>query len=583
MRKELIDVRNAMKNQGVNWLIVPTNDFHGSEFINEYFKTRQYISGFTGSAGTLVVGEEGAWLWTDGRYFLQAGQQLKDTGIDLMKMGEPGVPTTEEFLYSKVNSGETIAFDGRVVNAADGFAFEKLAEEKQGKVVYNLDIPGEVWTDRPELKGKKVVNYPLSYAGTASEKKLEKIRYVLRENGFDYHLIPGLEENAWLFNLRGKDVEYTPTFFSFSLVTPTVTYLYGFKDAFSGVELPESVVLRDYFQVFEDMKKIPEGATVLSPLTVCSYSLIKMLKDGVVVKNGISPVTTYKALKNSVEISSTKHAHIEDGVSMINFMYWLDMEPKENHTELTVSNKLEEFRSENPDFRGLSFETIAGYGENGAIIHYAPTAESQKQLKPEGFLLLDSGGQYLNGTTDITRTLVLGDLTDKMKKYYTAVLKAHIALSSAVFEPGTTGKELDDITRKPLRDIGLDYNHGTGHGVGHYLSVHEGPQNIGKKRGDYPIYANMVTTDEPGVYTENEFGVRLENELLSVKHGDAMLAFEPITLVPFDRRAIVAEDLTKDELDWLNRYHQRVYETIGPRLEKNQEKWLKEMTAKITV
>ena len=581
MKEELRRVKIAMKNHSVDWLIVPTNDFHGSEFINEYFKTREYLSGFTGSAGTLVVSEQGAWLWTDGRYFLQAAEQLKDSGIELMKMAMPDYPTVQEFLTENVKEGQTIAFDGRMVNAADGMAFAKLAESKHGKVMYHVDIPGEVWIDRPELKGKKVVNYPLSYAGTSSEKKMQQIKYVLEENGFEYHLIPGLEENAWLFNLRGKDVECSPTFFSFSLITPTVTYLYGFKDAFEGVQIPEGVVLKDYMEVFEDVAKIPEGSKLLTPLTVCSYSLLMAVKPGVEVKNGISPATTYKALKNSVEISSTKHAHIEDAVAMIKFLYWLDNEPKEEHTELTVSDRLEAFRAENPDFRGVSFETISGYAENGAIVHYAPTEESQKQLKPEGLILIDSGGQYLNGTTDITRTIALGPVTEKMKKCFTAVLKSHIALATAVFETGTTGTELDVITRKPIKDIGLDYNHGTGHGVGHYLSVHEGPNNISPRRGDYPIYPNTITTDEPGVYLEGEFGIRLENELLCVKRGDSRFAFEPITLVPFDRRAVQAEDMTKVELEWLNSYHKRVFETVAPRLEAAEAQWLKKMTAKI--
>lgn len=583
MREEITQLQHLLVIKDYDYYIVPTADFHGSEFINDHFKAREYLSGFTGSAGTLLVSRERAMLWTDGRYFLQAEKELAGSGIELMKSGMEGVPRLEDFLEQNLSKDQVLGFDGRLISKSMGDLYISIAEAKGAIVRYDEDLVDSIWFERPELKGNKVVNYPITYAGVDFNEKIHRIRYVMDEQGFDYHIIPGLEDNAWLYNLRGSDVERTPVFFSFTLITPTSVYLYGFKNAFEGITLPQDVTLKDYMEIFDDVEEIPDDSKVLVPFPYTSIALVNSISSDVDVVNGMSPISSFKAIKNHTEISSTEHAHIDDGVAMVTFLAWLDENiGKEEITELDAANKLEECRRAFPTFRDLSFDTICGYGENGAIIHYSPTEETNATLKPEGLLLLDSGGQYINGTTDITRTIVLGPLTDEMKKCYTAVLKSHIALASAVFEPGTKGTDLDELARIPVREIGLDYNHGTGHGVGHYLSVHEGPNNFSPLRGGYPIYPGMITTDEPGVYLEDKFGVRLENELLCEKNAQAKLKFRPLTLCPFDYRAINAADLTEDELDYLNAYHSQVYSKLHGRLSHSADKWLKKMTAKIT-
>lgn len=580
MKAEILELRQAMEHNHIDYYLVPTNDYHGSEFINDHFKCREYLTGFTGSAGTLLVGQKEALLWTDGRYFLQAENQLKDTGVQLMKMDQEGVPSLFQYLEEHLTSGMKLGFDGKVVTFGVGDALDEIAKKNGASIMYDVDLAGYIWIGRPPLKGKPVVTYPLSYAGDSTEEKLEKIRYVMEEKSFDYHIITGLTENAWLYNLRGSDVVHTPVFFSFTLITPKETRLYCFESQFEDISLPVEVTVRNYDEIWEDIKTLPEGTSLLASLSDASYTMIKSVPDSVHIINGMSPATSLKAVKNTVEISSTKHAHIDDAIAMVNFMYWLDtVIGSEEITEFSAAKKLENFRRSNATYRDLSFDTISAYGPNGAIVHYTPERYSSALLKDEGFLLLDSGGQYLNGTTDITRTIVLGPLTDKMKECYTAVLKANLKLSMATFKMGTNGKTLDAIARNEVKEAGYDYNHGTGHGVGHYLSVHEGPNSISPVRGFYPIYPGMITTDEPGIYIEGEFGVRLENELLCIKSNSGELSFSPITLVPFDRRAIIKENLDKDIIDYLNSYHSRVYNTLRSKLEPEVDKWLREMTA----
>lgn len=582
MKKELTALRTAMERCGIDWYIVPTEDFHGSEYVAPYFKARAYLSGFTGSAGTLLVGRDMAGLWTDGRYFLQAAKELEDSGIELMKSGEEGVPTIEDFLKGILREDECLGFDGRVVSGRLGKTYEDLVVGANGSLKTDVDLAGEVWPERPALIGNRVVNYPVSYAGLEYEEKLRQVREALAEGGYTHTLVPGLEENAWLFNLRGSDVGETPVFFAFSLIGPTEVTLYCFQDALRETHVPDGVKLKDYFAIFEDMKTLPDGTAILVPSDQASYTLVTAPGDGVKIFFGPSPITSLKAVKNSVELASTRHAHLDDAVAMVSFMAWFDKAAgKEHVTELSLAKRLEEYRAVMPTFRGLSFTTIAGYGPHGAIIHYSATPETDAAIQGEGFLLLDSGGQYLNGTTDITRTIACGPLTDKMKQVYTAVLKGHLQLSMANFEPGTVGTELDALARKPIQDLGYDYNHGTGHGVGHYLSVHEGPNNFSPKRGTATIVPGMITTDEPGVYLEGEFGVRLENELLCVSNNRGGLCFQPLTLVPFDRRAILVSELTSEERDYLNTYHNKVYRTLKPRLEPAVAKWLEAMTAKL--
>ncbi len=582
MRQELISLRKSMKESGIDWYIIPTTDFHGSEYVNDHFKFRRYISGFTGSAGTLLVAEGGAYLWTDGRYFIQAARELEGSGVELMKTGEPEVPSTQEFLSKNLKDGSTLGFDGRVVSSRLGREYEKIVSSKGGTLIWDKDLAEEVWKDRPVLKGSSIYALPISVTGKTFDEKLTRVRQAMSDKGATHYLITKLEETAWLFNLRGSDVENTPVFFSFTLITTDRVYLYIFRDGTDPSVIPAGVEVRDYFRIYDDVGDIPEGSVLLTNCLDASYALIDSLNPAVKVIDDLSPADAMKAVKNPVEIESTRHAHLEDGAAMVNFMYWLKTEALSQgpQTEITVSDYLEKCRRERPGFKDLSFTTISAYGPNGALCHYSAKKGSEAQIRPYGLLLVDSGGQYVDGTTDVTRTFVMGPMTEKMKKYFTLVLKAHIQLSMARFPEGTDGIALDKVCRKPLRDNGLDFNHGTGHGVGHLLSVHEGPNSI-SSRGTASIEPGMITSDEPGVYIEGEFGIRHENELLCVKEPDGMLAFRPITCCPFDRDGIDKSLLTDEELRWLNAYHAMVYDRIGPLIEKPVRRWLREAALEI--
>ena len=573
MRQALIDLRQKMQEKGFDAYLIPTTDYHGSEYVNDYFKCRRYVSGFTGSAGTLIVTADEARLWTDGRYFLQAATQLEGSGIDLMKMGQPGVPTMMEYLESVLTDGQVLAFDGRVMDNT----FGRQLEEKF-TVAYDTDLVDEIWADRPQIVPSKI--YPLdeSVTGESAASKLARVREFMTGKGADYHLTTKMEEIAWLYNLRGNDVENNPVFFSFALITPTEDRLYVLDESLHG----DGVY--PYEQIFTDIQKLDAG-TMLLDENVVSYALIKMLPDDVKVISEENPVSLMKALKNPVEIAATKNAHRKDGAAMVNFIYWLKgfagREEIREITELSASDYLEQCRRQQDGCYDISFESISGYGPNGAIIHYFATPETNKALEPHGFYLVDSGGQYNDGTTDITRTIAVGPLTDEMKKHYTAVLKCHIALSAAKFNAGTTGAELDALTRKPLQALGLDYNHGTGHGVGHILSCHEGPQRIAPAGTKYAILPGMINSDEPGVYLEGKYGIRLENEILCVELASGKLGFEPITFCPFDLEAVEVRDLTEEERQWLNDYHSEVRAKISPLVAPEVAAWLAEATREI--
>lgn len=581
MREQLTALRNLMAQKGIDAYIIPTTDFHGSEYVNDYFKCRKYISGFTGSAGTLVITHTEAYLWTDGRYFLQAAAQLADSGIGLMKMGEAGVPTILEYLKEHLSQEQTIGFDGRVIDFRLGCELEKISH-----VGYDMDLAGDVWPDRPSIRPSSIYPLPADVTGETSASKLSRVRSVMKDKNADYHLITKLEDIAWLFNLRGRDVANTPVFFSFALITQTRAFLYVMDESFTGEDV------RPYFQIFEDVKTLRPGRILLDD-SVVSYALIRSLPPDVEVIPGSNPTELMKALKNETEISCTKNAHLKDGAAMVKFICWLkesmaeykeEKDSTETISEISAADYLEQCRRQQEGCYDLSFSTISGYMENGAIIHYDPTEETNKTLKPEGFLLVDSGGQYEDGTTDITRTIVLGPLSQQMKEHYTAVLLCHIALADCRFPAATSGAVLDELARRPLRAIGLDYNHGTGHGVGHLLSVHEGPQTISPKAGNRQVfYPGMITSNEPGVYLENLYGIRLENEILCIEEESGMLKFETITWCPFERDAILPQMMTQEELDWLNRYHAEVYEKIAPRLDAHTAAWLKEQTAPITL
>lgn len=575
MRQQLTSLRRKMQENHIDAYLIPTTDFHGSEYVNDYFKCRKYISGFSGSAGTLVITLKEAWLWTDGRYFLQAADQLADSGIGLMKMGQPGVPTIPEYLQTVLTGDDCLGFDGRVVDYTLG---QEL--EKKFTLRHDVDLVGQIWADRPALKGSSI--YPISdkVTGEVSRSKLARVRSFMAEKKADYHLITKMEEIAWIFNLRGDDVANTPVFFSFALIDQNRARLYVLDEAFHSEE--EGVETFPYLEIFDDLGKLDGGTSILLDEKIASYSMVRAIPHSVKIIDDRDPAILMKALKNPVEIAATKNAHVKDGVAMVNFLYWVKQQiGRIPMSEISAADYLEQCRRAQEGWFDLSFGTISGYAGNGAIIHYDPTPETNKVLQPEGFLLVDSGGQYEDGTTDITRTIALGPLTDEMKEHYTTVLRCNIDLAMAKFNAGTTGAQLDEIARKPLRDVGLDFNHGTGHGVGHILSCHEGPQIISPKGTDCPLYPGMITSDEPGLYLEGQYGIRLENELLCIESPSEMYAFETITLCPFDRDAILPELLTDEELTYLNDYHQRVRQILTPLLSDEAAEWLAEQTKPI--
>ena len=564
MRKQILDLREKMREHNIDAYLIQTNDFHGSEYMNPYFKCREFMSGFTGSAGTLIITMDDALLWTDGRYFLQAAAQLDSSGITLMKSGEPDVPSITEYLIQTLSSDQTLGFDGRTTAISQ--EIEEICH-----ICSDYDLVGTIWTDRPAIIPSRIYDLDESVTGKSAEAKLETLRTYLNQSSFDYFLTTNLEEIAWLYNLRGNDIPRTPVFFSFLLVTPDEDRLYVLDDTFRDRKT------HPYTQFFEDIKEMSAGTLLLKKEEI-NYAILKSIPNHVEVVSKTSPLALMKCRKNETEIACTKNAHIKDGAAMVEFLCWLDNNiGKLEITEISASDYLERCRVQYGCF-DLSFDTISGYADNGAIIHYSATSETNKTLKPEGLLLVDSGGQYPDGTTDITRTIALGPLTDKMKEHYTAVLRGHISLARAEFEKGTTGADLDKLARKPINDIGHNYNHGTGHGVGHILSCHEGPQTISPRGSGCPILPGMINSNEPGIYIAGSHGIRLENEILCVKTDDGKYKFETITFCPFDRNAIIKEKLTEDELIWLNDYHFQVYKRISSHISERAKKWLLEAT-----
>ena len=578
MKKQIEALRAKMRERKIDAYIIPTTDFHGSEYVNEYFKCREFVSGFTGSAGTLVVTDDEAALWTDGRYFLQAESELAGSRIVLMREGEPGTPEITEWLCQRLPRGkeQTVGFDGRIVSAKFGMKLKESFHVEAG-----LDLAGEIWTERPELRASEIYPLKLDTTGENSESKLSRVREEMRRVGAEVHIITSLEEIAWLFNLRGRDVLHTPVFYAFALIELERARAYLLSEDEDVKSLfGDDVEIKPYEAIFDDLKTLKTGSIMYDENTI-SYRLFESIPHSCKAIKQEDPAMLLKAVKNSTEIARTKQAHIRDGAAMTRFIKWVkENVGKERITEISAADYLWEGRRRQGAY-DLSFDTITGYGAHGAIIHYAAVPETNAELKPEGFLLVDSGGQYEDGTTDITRTIALGPLTEKMKRCYTTVLKAHIALATAEFDTEITGAQLDAIARKPLHAEGLDYKHGTGHGVGHMLSVHEGPNAISPRGKNSHIVPGMITSNEPGVYIENEFGIRLENEILCVELENGKYGFETITFCPFEREAILPELLTEKEKTWLNAYHARVCDTLKPLLSTEEQSWLKAATSEI--
>ena len=595
-RRRLDALRGKMKERNIDAYIIVTDDFHASEYVGDYFKCREYISGFTGSAGTLVVTADWAGLWTDGRYFIQARDQLEDTGIELMKMGIKEVPSVSDYLVQKLRPGSCLGYDGRTIRASYG---KKLRGDLAGlNLVFSEenDLVGEVWEDRPAFPAGKIWLLSEEYAGRSRADKLADLREKMKEEGADYHLLASLDDIAWLYNIRGEDVAYTPVALAYSMVSMDEAVLYigsGAVDdeTYEALRM-DGVTLRPYLQVYEDVKGLPSDESLMYDETAINVALVSALPKGMNQIIRRNPSTEAKAIKNPVEMQNIRKAHLKDGVAVTRLICWLKKEmakvPVPDITELDVCRKLEEFRKEGENYLGQSFAPIAAYGEHGAIVHYDPSTGSNSHLEPMSFLLLDTGGQYLQGTTDITRTISLGELSRDQKRYYTAVLRGNLNLGAAHFLHGCTGVNLDYLAREPLWELGLDFNHGTGHGVGYLANVHEGPNGIRLRERSstgWIFEEGMLTSDEPGVYLEGKYGIRIENLMLCRKAEKTefgqFMRFETVTMVPYDRDSIDPDLMSERELARLNVYHARVYEALSPYLNEEERRFLAEETRPI--
>lgn len=584
-------LREEMAKRDIAIYIVPTADFHESEYVGEYFTARRYITGFTGSAGVAVITQKEAGLWTDARYFIQAAAQLEGTTVTLYKMHEEGVPTVDEYIEKTLEEGQTLGFDGRVVNSAWGKKLEDIVAEKNGKLAVDEDLVDIIWIDRPALSAQPVRMLDVKYTGKGTVNKLADIRKVMEEKGADIHLLTSLYDIAWILNVRGNDIHCVPVVLSYLAITKSECIWFVqeeiLSDELSAYLKANNISTRPYNNFYEYVKMIDADNTVLMNQSVVNYRICNSIPEGVKVIDEADPSTLMKAQKNETELKNTREAHIKDAVAMCKFMHWLKTNVgKIPMTEISASDYLEELRKEQGAFE-LSFDTICGYGEHGAIIHYAATPETDVELKPEGLLLVDSGGQYLEGTTDITRTFALGPVTEEMRSNFTRVLRSNLNLANAKFLYGCSGINLDVLARQPLWEANLDYKHGTGHGVGHVLNVHEGPNGFhwGRKGYAATLEEGMITTDEPGIYIEGKYGIRLENELVCRKgekneYGQFMY-FENLTFVPFDLDAVDESQMNETEKGYLNAYHKAVYEKIAPHLTTEEAEWLKEYTRSI--
>lgn len=587
-------LRKEMRSRNIAAYIVPTDDFHSFEYVGDYFKAREYLSGFTGSAGTLLVEEERAALWTDGRYFLQAESQLKDSGIALRKSGQPGVPTLFEYLSETLAEGDVIGFDGRCVTGAFVKKLRQKTAKKQITFYEKEDLAGLVWQERPPLSEEPVWELSVSYAGISREEKLAKVRETLEKQGADALLTTALDEIAWLLNLRGNDVKNTPVFLSYLLLTKQTAALCAQESAFSD-KIRENlsragVEVFPYESIEEQIAKLSAGTRLLADERKVNERLLQAVPADVERIDGESPIERLKAVKTPLEIVNIRAAHVKDGVAVTKFMHWLKTcVGKENVTEISAAAKLEQFRAEGEGYLGPSFDPIIAYGPHGAIVHYEAEPETDAVMEPRGFCLADTGGHYREGTTDITRTIALGEVTAEEKRDYALVLKGHLRLGAARFLEGVCGQNLDVLAREPLWQAGLDYNHGTGHGVGYLLSVHEGPQSfrwrLTKDTACVPLEEGMILSNEPGLYRTGKYGIRHEN-LVLVRKGEKtdfgqFLYLEPLTMAPFDRDAIDGAALTAEEKTLLNDYHQKVYETLSPYFAGEELAWLKEATAAV--
>ena len=596
INQRLADLREVMRREHLAAFVFPSTDPHQSEYVADHWKGREFISGFNGSAGTAVVTMNSAALWTDSRYFLAAEEQLKGTEFQLMKLKIEGTPTIPEWIGRECGAGAEVAVDGWCCSAS---SVKELISElrRQGGITLrtNLDPLAQIWSGRPPVPESPVEIYPLAYAGETACEKIVRIREALRKQHADGMLMASLDDIAWTLNLRGTDVHCNPVFVSYLLISSKDVTLYinnkKLTAEVSAYLKTEGVGVDAYENVKKGLKDYFEYNILLDPdeVNYALYEVVKRQESGVrspvCIVEEESPVKRMKTVKNEKEIAGFRSAMLKDGIAMTKFLIWLDSQEPSSLTELSVSDKLETLRSEQPLYRDISFDTIAAYQAHGAIVHYEPTPETDIPLRSEGFLLLDSGTQYLDGTTDITRTIPLGPLTEEQKRIYTLVLKGHIQIELCKFPSGASGTQLDILARQALWREGLNYLHGTGHGVGLYLNVHEGPHQIRMEWKPAPLVAGMTVTDEPGIYLAGKFGVRIENTLLVTPYKETefgkFLQFESLTLCPIDKSPIISEMMTVEEVTWLNDYHQMVFDRLSPYLSDDETNWLREACAPI--
>ena len=595
IKNRIEDLRKIMDENNIYAYIIPSSDFHQSEYVGDYFKSREYISGFTGSAGTIVITKNEAGLWTDGRYFSQAEDELKGSGIELFKCGMPGVLEIDGFLEKVMPQNSTLAFDGRVISVSEGEKLSQKLNAKNIKIKYDNDLINIIWNERPSISNEKAFLLDIKYTGEDFKSKLNKVREAMKEKEATVHIISALDDIAWLFNIRGRDVKYNPVLISYAIVTLEDVYLFVDEEKLDDdikLELSKcNTIIKPYLDIYEFVKQIDNKEVVLLDKAKTNFAIYNNIPSDVEKINSFNPCMLFKCIKNEVELDNIRKSHIKDGVAMTKFMYWLKTNiGKIYMDEVSVDEQLLKFRQEQDGFIEPSFNTIAGYKDHGAIIHYSATKESAYELKGEGLLLVDSGGQYYDGTTDITRVYVLGEVEDIQKTHFTAVVRGMINLSMAKFMHGCRGYNLDILARGPIWELGLDYRTGTGHGIGFVLNVHEAPNGfrwkIVPERNDSCILeAGMVTTNEPGIYIDGSHGIRIENELITIKGEETeygqLMEFEAITLAPIDLDGIRPELMTKKEIEYLNNYHKKVYDKISPFLNENEREWLKEYTRAI--
>lgn len=590
---KLSRLREVMRQRKVDACIILSSDPHMSEYVAEHWEARPYLTGFDGSAGTAIVTQDFAGLWTDSRYFIQAEKQLQGSGFELMKLRVPHTPEYMEWLTDNLDQGARVAVDGSTLSYHMGESLEEAFEQDEIELVTKYDLVGEIWTDRPPLPKKPIMEHAIEYAGQSRGEKLAVLRTKLKKKGADFALITALDDIAWLFNLRGSDVEFNPVFIAWALVGKKQTILFVDKEKLS----PDLQKKLDHegIQVdpYEDLEKIigslPARSSIYFDPKQINVSLLYPIWDqhGENEVEGPSLIAALKGCKNATERQHMRDVMVKDGVAMVNFLFWLEQHVgKEKITEASAAEKLLAFRAEQPHFQGESFPAISGYGPNGAIVHYRAQAGDDAEIKPEGIYLIDSGGQYLDGTTDITRTLAMGPPSRQAQEDFTRVLQGCIDLGLATFPAGTCGQQLDVLARKPLWEANCNYGHGTGHGVGFFLNVHEGPQRISPAGNQVSLKPGMVTSNEPGIYREGEYGMRMENLIMvteKVAENDfgTFYSFETLTLCPIDRKLILPDMLSNQGREWLNSYHERVYEALAPGLEEAQRTWLAQACASI--